>query len=86
MKRINLETEVRVYNELKKYSYPRFFLGREYAGTVNSPFQLLHYLLKDGIVQIEMDDQVHEWTWTDRPELKIIEARTNEIIEVRCFD
>lgn len=81
-----MEIKRDVLNELNKYPYPLFFWGREHVGTVNAPFQLLHYILKDKVVQVEVGDEIHEWVWVSHPELKIMEARTYEVIEVRCFD
>jgi len=82
-----ISTQARVMREMQKYSYPRLFWGRNYAGTVDSPFQLMHYLLKDGVVHIEIDDTTHEWSFIGGVvELRVVETQTWEVLEVCVFD
>jgi hypothetical protein len=83
----NLQTQRRVLAELKKYSYPIKFYGKNTAGTANSPFQLLHYILKEGVVHVEQDNTVHEWSWnSNTPERRVIENGTWEVVHVQWFD
>jgi len=82
----NLRTQRRVLAELKKYSYPLKFYGKNTAGTANSPFQLMHYLLNEQVVHVEQGEETHEWSWVSTPERRVIESATWTVVDVQWFD